>query len=246
MLLLVGCKVDHEDIHDSQVCLILNRYSSQVYDGVVSGINSCGKFSASAAEEIGNFASFFWRTLGIGAETLAGLGQAVGGLFLEGIYFTADSSADAVSSLAENTGGLFRRGKGGDLPEDPPTETETSSRWSHYISELVFSLSFGFYEMSVGVFGLFLTVLSSFWAAIWSLVVNISFLIASIGQKLEPSQPVADLDAVGVTQLDQDQLVSSILQNPQFRDYVTKTANEHMSVERANLESHLEKILTFE
>jgi len=70
----------------------------------------------------------------------------------------------------------------------------------------------------------------------WSVLVNVSFVIVSFLRWFNFKAPVADLNAA---QIDSDQLVASILESPQFRDYVSTKASERVTAEQSDYQRHL-------
>jgi hypothetical protein len=143
--------------------------------------------------------------------------------------------------LADSTSNTFSVVHHSDSSEPTTTTTITENETSeNYFQTLINAPVFGVYNIGVSFFSSILNLLTWTWSLIWSIFVNISFLFVSIVQSFRFLASPSSIDSQ--TKIGNDQLVKTILESSQFRDYVSQKTLEHFSEEQISFDQHLEEI----
>ena len=260
LLLSSICWIKPELVQESQVCKNINEYSSQIAENIYSGFIyfgetltsiSCPEFFYKFYENLVLvFASCIDQTvetskalIGLiyigfenGASYFLHFWRIVSQTFTDSFYIASDSVSTQVFIFADSMKNVYRVVFNSDSSESA-TSTETEA--PNYFSTLLNTPLIAAYNLFLTFFSAILNLLTWTWSLIWSIFVNISFFFVSFIQWFRFS-PSSSLDSQ--TKIGNDQLVKTILESSQFRDYVSQKSAEHFSEEQISFQQQLEEI----
>lgn len=227
-----------------EVCQSFEELSSQAFNGAYSGYAFFDKtFSIHdfIFVPLQNGASLISSTAEQSFTVLSWFLHSAAETSENAFFFCQDSAFTFIDSVSTNAfglkssiSGLFRSEE--DVETAQNKDEEAQRTVGDILYGFVHELLFGGFQLLCNMFASILQLLTWTWSCLWSGFVNVMFGIYSVGQWFRFASPVADTNSASVVQLSSDQIVHSILESAQLRDYISQKNAEHLKAEQQHLD----------